>query len=41
MSVDVTPFYDEPTGTITYVVADPATRRCAVIDPVLDYDASS
>ena len=41
MTVDVTPFYDEATGTITYVVADPSARRCAVIDPVLDYDASS
>lgn len=41
MSVDVTPFYDEATGTVTYVVADPSTRHCAVVDPVLDYDASS
>jgi glyoxylase-like metal-dependent hydrolase (beta-lactamase superfamily II) len=41
MSVDVSPFYDEATGTITYVVADPLSRHCAVIDPVLDYDASS
>lgn len=41
MPVDVTPFYDEATGTITYVVADPSTRHCAIIDPVLDYDASS
>lgn len=37
----VTPFYDKATGTITYVVADPPTKRCAVIDPVLDYDAKS
>jgi len=41
MPVDVTPFYDDATGTITYVVADPSTRHCAIIDPVLDYDASS
>jgi glyoxylase-like metal-dependent hydrolase (beta-lactamase superfamily II) len=41
MSVDVSPFYDEATGTITYVVAEPLSRHCAVIDPVLDYDASS
>ncbi len=34
----VTGFYDKPTGSIQYVVADPATRRCAIIDPVLDYD---
>jgi glyoxylase-like metal-dependent hydrolase (beta-lactamase superfamily II) len=31
-------FFDEPTFTVTYLVADPATRRAAVIDPVLDYD---
>ncbi len=34
----MTGFYDKPTGSIQYVVADPATRRCAIIDPVLDYD---
>ena len=31
-------FFDEPTNTISYLVADPATRNAAVIDPVLDYD---
>jgi glyoxylase-like metal-dependent hydrolase (beta-lactamase superfamily II) len=34
----VTPFFHAPTGTWTYVVADPASRAAAVIDPVLDYD---
>ncbi|MCW8309223.1 MBL fold metallo-hydrolase [Acidiphilium sp. PA] len=34
-------FFDEPTHTVSYLVADPATRRAAVIDPVLDYDAGS
>lgn len=34
----VTGFYDEETNSIAYVVADPATRRCALIDPVLDFD---
>lgn len=34
-------FYDEATGSIQYVVADPATRRCAIIDPVLDFDPKS
>jgi glyoxylase-like metal-dependent hydrolase (beta-lactamase superfamily II) len=33
-------FFHEPTFTISYVVTDPQTRRCAVIDPVLDYDAN-
>jgi glyoxylase-like metal-dependent hydrolase (beta-lactamase superfamily II) len=34
-------FFDEPTNTVSYLVADPATRRAAVIDPVLDYDPDS
>ena len=31
-------WFDDATNTISYVVWDPATRRAAVIDPVLDYD---
>jgi glyoxylase-like metal-dependent hydrolase (beta-lactamase superfamily II) len=38
---DVTPFHHAATGTWTYVVADPATREAAIIDPVLDYDWKS
>ncbi len=34
-------FFDEPTNTVTYLVADPATRQAAVIDPVLDYDPAT
>ncbi|MFL5092092.1 MAG: MBL fold metallo-hydrolase [Xanthobacteraceae bacterium] len=34
-------FFDEPTHTVSYLVADPATRQAAVIDPVLDYDENS
>lgn len=34
-------FFDSATGTVTYVVSDAATRRAAVIDPVLDYDFKS
>ena len=30
--------FDEATHTVSYVVWDPATRRAAIIDPVLDYD---
>ena len=37
----VTAFFDEATNTVSYVVADPATRAAAVVDPVLDYDAAS
>ena len=31
-------FFDPQTFTLTYLVADPATRDAVVIDPVLDYD---
>jgi glyoxylase-like metal-dependent hydrolase (beta-lactamase superfamily II) len=41
LSPDVAGFYDETTGSVQYIVADPITRRCAVIDPVLDYDQRS
>ena len=34
-------FFDEPTNTISYLVADPATGHAAVIDPVLDYEHSA
>jgi glyoxylase-like metal-dependent hydrolase (beta-lactamase superfamily II) len=34
-------FFDEPTNTASYLVSDPATKRAAVIDPVLDYDQST
>ncbi|HUI15012.1 MAG TPA: MBL fold metallo-hydrolase, partial [Xanthobacteraceae bacterium] len=34
-------FFDEPTKTVSYLVADPATKQAAVIDPVLDYDHNS
>ena len=34
-------FHHEATGSVQYVVADPATRRCAIIDPVLDFDPCS
>lgn len=38
MQPTVTPFLHEPTGTWSYVVADPSTAEAVVIDPVLDYD---
>lgn len=34
-------FFDEPTFTATHVVHDPATRRAAIIDSVLDFDQPS
>ena len=35
---DVTAFFDAPTNTISYVVKDPASASCAVIDSVMDID---
>ncbi|MEO7056891.1 MAG: MBL fold metallo-hydrolase [Caldimonas sp.] len=37
----VASFFDAHTGTVTYVVHDPATRCAAVIDPVLGFDFKS
>ncbi|WP_279483881.1 MBL fold metallo-hydrolase [Aureimonas sp. SK2] len=34
-------FHDPRTSSIQYVVSCPATRRCAIIDPVLDFDEKS
>jgi uncharacterized protein (TIGR01244 family) len=34
-------FYDPRTFSIQYVVSDPATKKCAIIDPVLDFDEKS
>ena len=38
---EVKAFFDEDTFTVSYVVTDPATRRCAVVDSVLDYQPES
>lgn len=38
---EVAGFYDPRTFSVQYVVSDPATKRCAIIDPVLDYDENS
>lgn len=38
---DVKGFFEPRTWSIQYVVADPATKHCAIIDPVLDYDEKS
>lgn len=34
-------FIDKRTCSVQYVVSDPATGRCALVDPVLDYDEKS
>lgn len=38
---EVIGFYHEATGSIAYLVIDPATKHAAIIDPVLDYDEKS
>jgi glyoxylase-like metal-dependent hydrolase (beta-lactamase superfamily II) len=38
---DVKGFFDKRTFSIQYVVSDPATRKCAIVDPVLDFDEKS
>lgn len=41
MHIAIQGFHDPATGTVSYVVHDPATREAAVIDPVLDYNAAA
>jgi len=41
MNPFVQDFFDEASNTFSYVVVDPATQYCAIIDSVLDYDAAS
>ncbi|MGO7422130.1 MBL fold metallo-hydrolase, partial [Rhizobium ruizarguesonis] len=38
---DVKAFFEPRTCSVQYVVSDPATKRCAIIDPVLDFDEMS
>jgi glyoxylase-like metal-dependent hydrolase (beta-lactamase superfamily II) len=38
---EVRGFFDERTCSVQYVVSDPAAHRCAIIDPVLDFDERS
>ncbi|MEO9588592.1 MULTISPECIES: MBL fold metallo-hydrolase [Marinobacter] len=38
---DVAGFFDPHTFSVQYVVSDPETKQCAIIDPVLDYDEKS
>lgn len=41
MTARIQHFFDTATFTYSYVVADPVSRRCAIVDPVLDYDAAA
>lgn len=35
---DVSAHFDEDTNTISYIVCDPSTKHCAIIDSVMDFD---
>jgi glyoxylase-like metal-dependent hydrolase (beta-lactamase superfamily II) len=41
VSPDIRAFFDEATNSVSYLVADPATRAAAAIDPVLGFDPVS
>ncbi len=41
MQAKVEAFFDPATYTYSYVVTDPSSKRCAIIDSVLDYDPAS
>jgi len=41
MHPTVTAFFDEPTFTYSYVVQDPDSNSCAIVDSVLDFDYAS
>lgn len=38
---DVASFFDPQTNTISYVVTDPASKACAIIDSVMDIDVAA
>ncbi|ATU94747.1 MBL fold metallo-hydrolase [Phyllobacterium zundukense] len=38
---DVHAFFDKRTSSVQYVVTDPGTRHCAIVDAVLDFDEKS
>ncbi|MXU64291.1 MBL fold metallo-hydrolase [Oceanomicrobium pacificus] len=41
MAPEVTAFFDEATNTVSFVVKDPESTSCAIIDSVLDFDHAS
>ena len=38
---EVTAFFDNDSNTVSYVVTDPATKKAAIIDSVMDFDYAS
>jgi hypothetical protein len=41
MEAAVTALFDEATNTVSYIVADPATAKAAIVDCVLDFNPKS
>ncbi len=41
MNTEIKAFFHKPSFTISYVVADLDSKKCVIIDSVLDYDAKS
>lgn len=41
MSASITAFFDKRTSSVQYLLGDPATLSCAIIDPVLDFEEKS
>lgn len=41
MNPKVKAFFDEATFTVSYVVRDPESAKCAIVDSVMDYDPKS
>lgn len=41
MKPEVAPFFDKDTNTFSYVVKDPSSNSCAIVDSVLDFDYPS
>ncbi len=38
---EIKAYFDAPTNTVSYLVTDPATKKCAVVDSVLNFDYPS
>jgi glyoxylase-like metal-dependent hydrolase (beta-lactamase superfamily II) len=38
---EIKAYFDTPTNTVSYLVTDPATKKCAVVDSVLNFDYPS
>ena len=41
MKPEVTAFFDQATNTFSYLVTDPVSQACAIIDSVLNFDHAS